>query len=402
MRALVYACTAWHYAACRVVGRLWRGVYVSAAGPARLTDVTPPPVRPGWCLVRVRQCGLCASDLHLIRLHFGLASAPLAMAGSPAAPFILGHELVGVVEQSGASDLLPPGTRVISRSGGFRNCCNLEAEPCPSCRQGEYALCLRQGAPAPGHEPMRGGGFAPLYWEHAANLVPVPPALSDDPALLAEPLACALRAVLRLPALEAGQVLVIGAGLQGLGALYWLTRLYPQVQALVLARHRHQAELAHIFGAHRVVPDALTMERLAHYVGTTCLRGPGRNTMLLEGFDAVIDTIGTPQTVHRALRCIRPGGMLIVLGAHLFAGQLDYSPIWFRDVRVVGAFAHGMEAFQGRRVPTLPLVLELLAHEDSLPATLVTHRVPLEKITLAARLHDAKASSGVVRVAVLP
>ncbi len=402
MRALVYACTAWQYAACRVVGRLWSGVYWSAAGPARLTDVTPPPVRPGWCLVRVRQCGLCASDLHLIRLHFSLASAPLAMASRAGAPFILGHELVGVVEQAGAGCRVPIGTRVISRSGGCRNCGNLEVAPCPSCRQGEYALCLRQGAPAPGHEPLRGGGFAPLYWEHAANLVPVLPALSDDQALLAEPLACALRAVLRLPGLETGQVLVIGAGLQGLGVLHWLTCLCPQVQAFALARHRHQAAFAHLFGAHQVLPDPLALERLAPHVGTTCVRGPGRNTMLLEGFDAVIDTVGTPQTIHRALRCIRPGGMLIVLGAHLFAGHLDYSPIWFRDVRVVGAFAHGMEAFRGREVSTLHLAMELLAHEAPLPANLVTHRVALEEIAWAARLHDTKSSSGVIRVAVQP
>jgi len=402
MRALVYACTAWQYATCRVAGRLWSGVYFSVAGPARLTDVTPPPMRPGWCLVRVHQCGLCASDLHLIRLHFSLASAPLAGAARPGVPFILGHELVGTVEQSGVGGLLPAGTRVISRSGGFRNCFNLEAEPCPSCRKGEYALCLHQGMPAPGHEPLRGGGFAPLYWEHAANLVAVPPVLSDDQAMLAEPLACALRAVLRLPGLEAGHVLVIGAGLQGLGALHWLKYLCPRVEAVTLARHRHQAELARTFGAHHVFRDTLAMEHLAQYVGTTCLRGPGGNTMLMEGFDAVIDTVGTPQTVHRALRCIRPGGMLIVLGTHLFAGHLDYSPIWFRDVRVVGAFAHGMEAFRGRHIPTLQLALDLLAHEAPLPVTLVTHRMALAEIARAVRLHDIKASAGLIRVAVQP
>jgi len=94
MRALVYACTAWQYATCRVAGRLWSGVYFSVAGPARLTDVTPPPMRPGWCLVRVHQCGLCASDLHLIRLHFSLASAPLAGAARPGVPFILGPFMI--------------------------------------------------------------------------------------------------------------------------------------------------------------------------------------------------------------------------------------------------------------------------------------------------------------------
>ena len=124
--------------------------------------------------------------------------------------------------------------------------------------------------------------------------------------------------------------------------------------------------------------------------------------MLLEGFDAVLDTVGTPQTVHRALRCIRPGGMLIVLGAHLFAGPLDYSPIWFRDVRVVGAFAHGMDAFRGRQIPTLPLALDLLAHEAPLPVPLVTHRMGLAEIARAVRLHDIKASAGVIRVAVQP
>jgi threonine dehydrogenase-like Zn-dependent dehydrogenase len=124
--------------------------------------------------------------------------------------------------------------------------------------------------------------------------------------------------------------------------------------------------------------------------------------MLREGVDAVIDTIGTPQTVHWALRCIRPGGRLIVLGAHLFAGQLDYSPIWFRDVRVVGAFAHGMDTFRGRQSPTLPLALDLLAHEAPLPVPLVTHRLPLAEIARAVRLHDHKAATGVIRVAVQP
>jgi threonine dehydrogenase-like Zn-dependent dehydrogenase len=367
-----------------------------------MTDISPPPLPKGWALVRVRQCGLCASDIHFIRLQFSPFIAPVAMAGNADSPIVLGHELVGTVEQAAESCPFGVGTRVVSRSGGFRNCFNLHADLCPRCRQGQYAMCQRQGQPPPAHEPIRGGGFSPLYWEHAGNLLPVPAALSDDQAMLVEPLACSLRAVLKLPPEPGQRVLVIGAGIQGLGAIHWMRHLRPQDTVTCLARHPHQAGLARAMGAADVLEGHVSGSRLAQHLRTDCVRGPGGNELLMEGFDAVIDSIGAPGTIHQALRWVRPGGQLIVLGAHLAAGKLDYSPVWFREVRVTGSYAHGLENFQGRAVQTFDLVMELLDGQAPLRTDLVTHHVALASFAQAIRLHDNKGSCGVVRVAVHP
>jgi threonine dehydrogenase-like Zn-dependent dehydrogenase len=380
------------------LGWLWKGVYLSPLGPARLREVSAPPLPPGWAMVRVAQCGLCTSDIHLIRLGFSPRVAPVAAEGADASPVILGHELVGEVQSAGEGCGLSVGQRVVSRSGGFRNCFNLGGELCPRCARGEYAFCHRHG-PSP-HEPIRGGGYAELYWEHAANLLPVPAGLSNDHAMLAEPLACSLRAALKLEAPSGSRVLVLGAGLQGLAAVHWLKNLRPDLKIACLARHEFQADLAAKLGAASVLKSA-DPQALADLTETR-YSSFGGNGLLQEGFDAVIDAVGTPGTIHQALRWIRPGGLLVVLGAYLAYGRLDYTPIWFREVRVAGVYAHGMEHFEGRDVPTLALTLELLASRAPLPVNLVTHRAPLREFARAMAIPDNKKSTRAVRVAIVP
>ena len=116
MLALTYSCTPLKFVAAKAVGWAWKGVDVSPLGSARLAQVSPPPLPPAWAMVRVLQCGLCTSDLHLIRLQFSLRSAVIAAAAASAepAPVILGHELVGVVEQAAADCPLAVGQRVVS------------------------------------------------------------------------------------------------------------------------------------------------------------------------------------------------------------------------------------------------------------------------------------------------
>ena len=324
------------------------------------------------------------------------------MFGKEVSTVVLGHELVGTIEAVESGDALHVGQRVISRSGAFRNCFNLNLEPCRQCRAGEYAQCERQGRPAPPHEPCRGGGFAPTYLEHAANLIPVPDVLTDDEAVLAEPMACALRAVLALANCQPRSILVLGAGIQGLGAIHWLHCLRPEAEVTCLARYQYQAESAYRLGARHVLRADVRTEHLARHLGTGFWRGIGRNELLMQGFDAIIDSIGTPPTVGTALRWTRPGGSVVVLGAHLFPGRIDYSPIWFREVRLRGVLAHGMEEHAGMVIPTLQLSLQLLAGQGRLPVPLVTHRLPLSRYIEAVRLMEKKEASRAVRIVLTP
>lgn len=413
MRALCFQCSAAQFVVCRALAALWPGVYSSPIAPTRPREIRLlDDLPPGWARVRVHQCGLCASDLHLMRLDLSPRAAPAALLGDAGQPAILGHELVGTVAAVGPGAALRPGQRVISRSGGFRNCFNLAATPTPDvctyCRAGEYALCERQGDAAPAHEPIRGGGFAPVYCDHSANLLPVPDGLSDDAALLAEPMASALRAALRtLAALAADgaatpRVLVIGGGMQGLASVHWLRALRCDVHVTCLVRYAHQAELAAALGAGDVVRLDDPIKAFSARLGTRVARGPLGDGVLLRGFDAVVDSLGLPRTLHGALRWTRPGGQVMVLGAHLRPGRLDYTPIWFRDVQVRGAYAHGVERFEGRSVATLALSLELLAGRAALPANLVSHHLPLRDYRRAVALMDRKSAARAVRVALIP
>ncbi len=285
MMALCFECGTVRYLACKALGACWPGVWFSRIGPARLRPVQPIADLPsGWARVRVRQCGLCASDVHMMHLAFSPFIAPILFTGSSPGAVVLGHELLGTVTEAAGDCPLRPGQRVVSRSGGYRNCFNRNVDPCPRCAAGEYAFCLRQAEPPPACEPVRSGGFAPEYADHAANLVPVPDSLDDDAATVVEPMSVALRAVLMLPAAarSPGRLLVIGAGIQGLGAVHWVTHLQPGYAVTCIARYGFQAETARRLGANDVPARArghrATGQAVGHLGGPWdgCSHGAGR------------------------------------------------------------------------------------------------------------------------------
>jgi threonine dehydrogenase-like Zn-dependent dehydrogenase len=423
MLALTFQCPVSTYLTCKTLAPIWRGVYTSRLAPARLREINRPrELPPGWARVRVIQCGLCSSDLHLATLDLHPSVAPAAVFNDPQATSVLGHELVGVIEEVSGPSSLAAGQRVISRSGAFRNCFNAghADNPCPGCASGEYNYCIRQGELTAALEPIRHGGFASHYIDHVANLIPVTDSMSDDDAALIEPLACSLRAVLRAGVSGKGReiasdvrspleisrpssrVLVIGGGIQGLGATHWLHALAPNAQITAIARHPYQSDLARRLGASNVLTDRASFDDFAKLLNTTVARGPvGHNEMLVDGFDVVIDSIGTPQTLQRSLRLTRPGGRVVILGAHLAPGNLDFTPIWFREVEVTGVYAHGRECFDGRSIGTLSLTMDLLA-QHPLPVPFVTHRLPLTRYAEAIRIAQHKSQTHSIRVMLTP
>ncbi|HSC90545.1 MAG TPA: alcohol dehydrogenase catalytic domain-containing protein, partial [Gaiellaceae bacterium] len=145
-----------------------RAVVLDAAGQPALGEV-PEPEGAGE-LVRVRACGLCGTDVQKL--------------GRAAAGTVLGHEVV-------AEDA--EGRRVVLVH-------HLPCGECARCLAGHETTCER--FPAPTIVP---GGFAERV--RAATTVPVPDELDDATATFAEPLACVVRGVERIPH---GRVLVVG------------------------------------------------------------------------------------------------------------------------------------------------------------------------------------------------
>ena len=132
------------------------------------------------------------------------------------------------------------------------SCFNKGFDPkCRNCREGNYALCENQSE---GSLPMdTGGGWSEFMVAHESQLVAVPDEISDEDAVLIEPAAVALHAIL-LRAPEAGEkILIVGAGIIGLMILHITKQIQPECQVSIVARHRFQQEQAVRFGADAII-----------------------------------------------------------------------------------------------------------------------------------------------------
>ncbi len=135
--------------------------------PLRITEVEKPRSQPGHVLLKVRACGVCRTDLHIVEGEL----APQHEAIIP------GHQIVGEIMDEGGAEF-PPGTRVgVSWLGGVDG-------SCVYCQKGLENLC---DAPTfTGY--MVNGGYAEYALGRNGFVFPLPPALDD---LQAAPLLCA-------------------------------------------------------------------------------------------------------------------------------------------------------------------------------------------------------------------
>ena len=163
-------------------------------------------------------------------------------------PFVPGHEVVGVVEETGpdatAAPSLAPGTRVVVEP--VLGCVPRGIDPpCPACAEGRVGGCERVafGHLAPGCRsvsaptPAAAGRHAGLV-AHGVQLHPVPDALSDDDAVMIEPTACAVHAALAAGVEPGDTVAVLGGGTVGLTTTAALRQLATPGALLVGAKLR--------------------------------------------------------------------------------------------------------------------------------------------------------------------
>jgi len=135
--------------------------------PLRIEDVPRPPITPGHVLLKVRACGVCRTDLHIVE-----GELPTRLK-----PVIPGHQIVGDVVD-GATDGVPQGTRVgVSWIGGIDGTCWY-------CHHAMENLC--DSPTFTGYTVN--GGYAEYALARADFVFPLPPELDD---LHAAPLLCA-------------------------------------------------------------------------------------------------------------------------------------------------------------------------------------------------------------------
>jgi threonine dehydrogenase-like Zn-dependent dehydrogenase len=344
------------YVAARTVGRRVPGLIAGPLAPLRLVSQRDPEPRgEGWARVKPLLSGICGSDLATISGTTSFYFTPLVSM-----PFVPGHEVVGELLE-GCGDL-EAGQRVVLSS--VLACAARGEDPaCANCAAGDFGRCdrvtvggLRAGLQT-GYCADTGGGWSRMMLAHRSQLYPVPEAMSERSAVLVEPMAAAVHAALRAEVPEGATVLVIGAGTVGILTTLAIQRLASPGRVIVAAKHPRQRAAAKMVGATEVVrPEhaVKAVRRGDHAVKLTPERG---SEFLLGGVDVTIECVGSKSALDLALRTTRAGGRVVLSG--IPGGGADLTPLWFRELELVGSYTGGTEDVGGERRRTFDIALEI-------------------------------------------
>jgi NADPH:quinone reductase-like Zn-dependent oxidoreductase len=270
-------------------------------------DYKDPVPAAGEAVVRVKACALNQVDMLLLD---GRYPPPEGL------PHVNGCEVTGTVESvGGAVTGLARGQRVIVFPG-------FSCGTCEFCLRGERTVCLRYGYLG----AARDGGYAELVKAPAANLVPLPEAISFE-AGAAVPLAMltSWHALIAQAQLRPGQTVLVQAAGSGVGsAAIQIARLVG-ARVMTTVGSDDKLEFARSLGAEHVVNY-----RTQDFV-EEAKRWTGKR-----GVDVVIEHIGG-ETFERSSYALTRLGTLVSIGSHdTHWGRLDLRHVYSKNLRIMG------------------------------------------------------------------
>jgi L-iditol 2-dehydrogenase len=403
VQALQFVESVPRYAATKAAGMLSSTAFWSRAACLQLADVYPPLLPdPDWVRINTRYGGICGTDIATILLQSSMSLHPYTSL-----PFTLGHENTGRIAEENSDALgLEPGQRVVVNpllaciQRGFAS------NPCSMCASGRPNLCtrFREGSISPGMLigfcRDTGGSWGPQFIAHRTQVIPVPDHVSDEAAVMAEPFGISLHTVLRTPPDDSDTVLIMGAGVMGLTTLAAIRATGSKARILMTARHPFQIEMAKRLGADEVIKPKRGVEffhQIAERTDAEVIKPVLGKHIVKGGVDKVYECVGADSTLDDALRLIRPGGMLALVGIPKMPSNIDWTPIWFHEIDVHGSFGYGEHEFEGQTRNTMRLGVDLLGSGRVDLAPLVTHRFRLDDYANALTTATSRGRNNVIR-----
>src|ERR1700722_758343 len=397
MRALVFRHSLAREAASAIGGRVNRHAYVSKLAPVGIEDLAELPLPNGeWVRVQTTFSGLCGSDVKQILLN-GARDNPLTALVS--FPHVLGHEAVGRRADTGERVVLNP----------WLSCGPRGIDPqCAACQAGRYPWCrnFRSGnLPVSidlGNCAGAVGAHAERFGAHHSQLFAIPDQISDEAAVLADPVSVSLRTILLAPPADGQTVLVYGSGTLAFAAIALLRHLYPGTQVWAATRPGVRAELASRLGAHAALssrPDELVAQ-VASRTGATPLQPWSSRDWLQDGPAIVYDAIGSTETVETSLRLLATDGTLVVSGVEP-PKRFEWTPLYFKELRVIGSNGFGRENVRGITKHAMEHYFDFIAEGLDL-TPVITHRFPLERWHDAVLTVKNSRDTGAVKVLLTP
>jgi threonine dehydrogenase-like Zn-dependent dehydrogenase len=299
------------------------------------------PHNANEALVRVLLSGICNTDLEIARGYAGFNGT-------------IGHEFVGVVEESNDANLI--GRRVVGEI-------NAGCGKCELCREGDPRHCASRTVLG---IVGRDGAHAEFLQLPAANLIPLPEDIPDEQAVFTEPLAAACGILERVDINDRDRVAVIGDGKLGL--------LCAQVIALtgaatvLVGKHPSKLRIAERRGIETSIPTGAAKRQ--------------------REFDVVVEASGAAEGFKLALNLLHPKGKLVLKSTFHGATEIDAARIVVDEISIVGSRC-------GRFEPAI----DLLEKQTVDVASLISEEYPLaEGLNAMGRA----LSQGILKVLLRP
>ncbi|MEU5382004.1 MULTISPECIES: zinc-binding dehydrogenase [unclassified Streptomyces] len=291
-----------------------RAALMYGAGDVRVENVPDSVIKhPTDALVRITAACICGTDLW-----------PYASMKPEAGPARMGHEFIGIVEDTGSEvTTVKRGDLVVSPWAISDNTCEF-------CRAGLHTSCAHPQANFWDGEAEEGGQSEAIRVPLADGTLVKLPVAADSaliPSLLtlSDVLATGYHAAVSGGVNERTRVTVIGDGAVGLMAVLSAKRLGAE-QIILMGRHQARTDLGRDFGATDVV-SARGEEGIEAVRDLTGGRGS----------HVVLEAVGTRPAYDQALGIIRPGGVISRVGAPQYEeAPIGFGSLFRHNIRLAG------------------------------------------------------------------
>ncbi|GAA4351641.1 zinc-dependent alcohol dehydrogenase family protein [Angustibacter luteus] len=296
-----------------------RATLIHGSRDIRLEDVPDPQIQlPGDALIRVVASCVCGSDLW-----------PYRGVRPVKEPTRIGHELVGIVEEVGADvRTVKAGDFVIAPFA-------LSDGTCPHCRNGIHTSCVHGqwwGSQDKNGFLVDGGQGEYVRAPMADGTLVATPEVPDDalvPSLLtlSDVMGTGHHAAVSAGVGPGQTVVVVGDGAVGLCGVLAARRLGAE-RVIAMSRHADRQAVARQFGADVIVAERGDegVERIKELTGGV-------------GADAVLECVGTKESMAQAIGSTRPGGRIGYVGVPAGGSELPIGKLFSSNISVGGGVA---------------------------------------------------------------
>lgn len=291
-----------------------------------VTDYKKPEPQSGEALIKVTLAGVCNTDYEITKGYMGYKG-------------VLGHEFVGVVEEINFKDKSLLGKRVV----GEINCgCN----NCEWCHQGLQRHC-------PNRQTLgiwqKDGCFSEYLCMPIDTLLEVPENVTDEQAVLVEPLAAGLEILEQLHIQPIQKVVILGDGKLGLTTALALNA--SNIDVLLVGKHQNKLDIANKQGVKTKLLQDLEIKK---------------------EWDFVVEATGSISGFETALALTKPRGTLVLKSTVAASKEFNLAPIVIDEIRVQGSrcgqFAPALRLLEKQLIDFKPLISATFDADNAIKA----------------------------------